>query len=80
MKRFLNQNKFNKNFFNFKNKKIFFNLNEYIKNQLKNNGVGNMEIINKDTFLNKNNFFSSRRSLKNNFDDYGRNISIIMIK
>ena len=80
LKRFLNQNKFNKNFFNFKNKKIFFSLNEYIKNQLKNSGVGNMEIINKDTFLNKNNFFSSRRSLKNNFDDYGRNISIIMIK
>ncbi len=80
LKRFLNQNKFNKNFFNFKNKKIFFSLNEYIKNQLKNSGVGNMEIINKDTFLNKNNFFSSRRSLKNNFDDCGRNISIIMIK
>ena len=80
LKRFLNQNKFNKNFFNFKNKKIFFNLNEYIKNQLKNNGVRNMEVINKDTFLNNNNFFSSRRSLKNNFDDYGRNISIIMIK
>jgi len=80
LKRFLNQNKFNKNFFNFKNKKIFFSLNEYIKNQLKNSGVENMEIINKDTFLNKNNFFSSRRSLKNNFDDYGRNISIIMIK
>jgi hypothetical protein len=80
LKRFLNQNKFNKNFFNFKNKKIFFSLNGYIKNQLKNSGVGNMEIINKDTFLNKNNFFSSRRSLKNNFDDYGRNISLIMIK
>ena len=36
--------------------------------------------IKKDTYLNKNNFFSSRRSLKNNFNDYGRNISIIMIK
>ena len=30
--------------------------------------------------LNKNNFFSSRKSTKKKFDDYGRNISIIMIK
>ena len=49
-------------------------------NQLKNIGVKNVEIIEKDTYLNKNNFFSSRRSTKNNFDDYGRNISVIMIK
>ena len=32
-----------------------------------------------DTFDKKNNFFSARRSLKFNLDDYGRNISIIMI-
>ena len=80
LKRFLNQNKSNKKFFNFKRKRIFFSLNEYIKSNLKNNGIEKIEIIKKDTYLNKNNFFSSRRSLKNNFDDYGRNISIIMIK
>jgi len=61
-------------------KKIFFSLNEYIVSQLKNIGVKNIDIINKDTYLNKNNFFSSRRSIKNNYDDYGRNISVIMIK
>ncbi len=44
------------------------------------NGIKNIEIIKKDTFLNKNKFFSARRSIKNNYDDYGRNISIIMIK
>ena len=33
-----------------------------------------------DTFDKKNNFFSARRSLKNNEPDYGRNISIIMLK
>jgi len=32
-----------------------------------------------DTFDKKNNFFSARRSLKLNLNDYGRNISIIMI-
>ncbi len=78
--KFVNQKKSNKKFFFHKNKKIFFSLNEYIKNHLNYNGIKKIEIIKKDTFLNKNNFFSSRRSLKNNFDDYGRNISIIMIK
>ena len=77
---FINQKKKNKNFFTFKKKKIFFSLNEYIKSQLENSGIKNIEIIKKDTYLDKNNFFSSRRSLNNNFDDYGRNISIIMIK
>jgi len=79
-KRFIKQNKMNKQFFITKKKKLFFNLNEYIKNELENKGIQNIEIVKKDTYLNKNNFFSSRRSLKNNFDDYGRNISIIMIK
>jgi len=55
-------------------------LSDYIEYQLKDIGVKNIEIIKKDTYLNKNKFFSSRRSIKDNFDDYGRNISIIMIK
>mgnify|MGYP001211606844 FL=1 len=80
LKKFLNQNKKNIRFFIFYKKKIFFSLNEYIKSQFKDIGVKNIEIINKDTYLNKNNFFSSRRSLKNNYYDYGRNISVIMIK
>ena len=42
-------------------------------------GIKNIEIIRKDTYTCKNNFFSSRRSKKNNHD-YGRNISLIMIK
>jgi len=80
LKKFINQNKKNRRFFNFSKKKIFFSLNEYIKNQLKDIGVKNIEIINKDTYLKKNNFFSYRRSLKNKYYDYGRNISVIMIK
>tara|TARA_Y100000590_G_scaffold118162_1_gene135176 strand:+ start:388 stop:1140 length:753 start_codon:yes stop_codon:yes gene_type:complete len=80
LKKFINQNKKNICFFTFYKKKIFFCLNEYIRGQLKDIGVKNIEIINKDTYLNKNNFFSSRRSIKNNYYDYGRNISVIMIK
>jgi len=33
-----------------------------------------------DTFEKKNNFFSARQSQNSNFNDYGRNISLIMIK
>jgi uncharacterized protein, YfiH family len=80
LKKFIHQNKKNKFYFNFNKKKIFFNLNEYIKNQFKEIGVKNIEIINKDTYMRKNNFFSYRRSLKNKYYDYGRNISVIMIK
>ncbi len=80
LSKFIKQNKKNIRFFSFNNKKIFFSLNEYIRSQLKNIGVKNIEIINKDTYLRKNNFFSSRRSLKNKYYDYGRNLSVIMIK
>ena len=41
--------------------------------------ITNLETINIDTFPKKNNFFSARRSLRLNHDDYGRNISLIMI-
>ena len=80
LKKFTIQNKKNKRFFTIYKKKIFFSLNEYILGQLKDIGLKNIEIIKKDTYFYKNNFFSSRRSLKNNFNDYGRNISVIMIK
>ena len=40
---------------------------------------GKIDMIKIDTFDKKNNFFSARRSLKLNLNDYGRNISIIMI-
>ena len=78
--KFANQSKKNMHFFNFRNNKIYFSLNEYIKGQIKDIGVKKVEIINKDTYINKNNFFSFRRSLKNKYYDYGRNISVIMIK
>ena len=80
LKKFLKQNDENKVFFQFKKQKIFFSLNKYIKFQLVKCGVKKIEVINKDTYLEKNKFFSSRKSLKNKDNDYGRNISLIMIK
>ena len=44
-----------------------------------NMGIQRIEVIKKDTYIKKNNFFSSRTRLKK-FNDYGRNISLIMIK
>ena len=79
-KLFKNKNKKNVNFFTFKKKKIFFNLSEYIKSQFYENGVKKIDIIRKDTYTLENNFFSSRRSKKYKHNDYGRNISAIMIK
>ena len=79
-KKFLIQSLANKRHFKHKKNKIYFDLKGYIFQQLKNNGIKNIEIIKKDTFYRKNNFFSARRCLKNKIDDYGRNISIIMLK
>ena len=77
--KFIKKDEQSKKFFNMTNKKTYFSLNNYVYYQLKTLGIKNIEIINKDTFAPKNNFFSSRRSAKNKENDYGRNISIIMI-
>ena len=78
--RFIAREKSNKKFFKHRNNKIYFSLNDYIKQNFLNFGVKNVEIIKKDTFKTSNNFFSARKSLKNKLNDYGRNISVIMIK
>ena len=80
MKRFLNLNDRNRKFFYFKKTRIFFDLKEFIKSQLRSLKISNIDIINKDTFKNRTEFFSARRALKNKEDDYGRNISIIVLK
>ena len=66
-------------FFKFKKSKIYFDLSKFIFNQLNSFGILKIDVINKDTFDRKNNFFSARRSLKRNESDYGRNISAIML-
>ena len=77
--KFNKKDKKNKKFFKIIKNKTYFSLNKYIYYQLEKLGVKNLEIINKNTFDTKNNFFSARKSIHNNENDYGRNISIIMI-
>jgi len=77
--KFIKKHKKNKIFFKNINKLIYFDLPNYIKSQLKFNKISKIDMINIDTYDKKNNFFSARRSIKLRHDDYGRNISIIMI-
>jgi polyphenol oxidase len=77
--KFLKKNKNNKIFFKKIKNKIHFDLSKYINSQLKSLKIKNIEIIDKDTFNEKNNFFSARRSISRNENDYGRNVSIIML-
>ena len=79
IKRFIKQDKKNIIFFKKTKYKNYFNLNKYIHFQLQSLNIKKIDIINKDTFNAKNNFFSARRSISRNENDYGRNISIIMI-
>ena len=79
IKKFINKDKKNIIFFKKTKDKNYFNLNKYIYFQLKSLNIKKIDVINKDTFNTKNNFFSARRSISHNENDYGRNISIIMI-
>ena len=51
----------------------------YIRSSLKMINIKHVDILKIDTFDIKNKFFSARRALKLNHNDYGRNISIIML-
>ena len=77
--KFLKQSKRNKIFFKKVKNKTYFSLNKYVKFQLESLGVKKIDIIYQDTYNQKNNFFSARRSLHKKLNDYGRNISLIMI-
>ena len=78
-KKFLKKDKKNKIFFSSKKRLIYFDLPNYVKSRLKLCKISNIDMKNTDTFVKKNNFFSARRALKLKNNDYGRNISIIMI-
>jgi len=77
--KFLKKDKQSKFFFKIRKNKTYFGLNKYVYYLLKKLGIKNLEIIKKNTFDPKNNFFSARRSIQNKENDYGRNISVIMI-
>ena len=78
-RKFIKKDKKNNKFFKIKYKKLYFDLPKYVKSCLLKNKIKNIESLNIDTFDINNNFFSARRALRLNHDDYGRNISIIML-
>jgi len=78
-RKFIKKDKKNRIFFKKKKNMIYFNLPDFVKYQVKLIKISKIDTINIDTFNKKNNFFSARRSLSLKHDDYGRNISIIMI-
>ena len=76
-KKFLLKSKKNKRYFSKKNrKKKFFDLRKFVNDKLVELGV-TVDHINRDTFKEKKNFFSYRRSSKLKQNDYGRCISIV---
>ena len=78
-RKFIKKNKKNIKYFKKNNNKLYFNLPNYVYCSLLENKIKKIETIKIDTFDKKNNFFSARRALSLNHDDYGRNISIIML-
>ena len=77
--KFLKKDRSNKIFFRIKQKKLYFDLSNYVKSMLLKNKIKKIEKIKLDTFDFKNKFFSARRALSLKHADYGRNISIIML-
>ena len=79
-KKFVLRSKRNKiYFFKKNNKKQLFNLRKYVNDKLIRLNV-KVDHVNHDTFKEKRNFFSYRRSQKLQEKDYGRCISIISLK
>ena len=78
-KKFVSKSWRNKIYFTKKNKtKKLFNLRKFVTDKLLNLNV-KVDHVNKDTYSEKSNFFSYRRSFKLKQKDYGRCISVIRL-
>ncbi len=78
-KKFIAKSKKNKTYFQKKNKnKKYFNLRKYVNDKLVKLKV-NVDHVNFDTYQDKENFFSYRRSKELGKNDYGRCISVISL-
>ena len=78
-RKFIKKDKKNLIFFKTNRGKIYFDLTKYIYSSLKITKIKQVDNLKIDTFDIKNKFFSARRALKLKQNDYGRNISIIML-
>lgn len=78
-KKFINKSNFNKKYFSKKNNhKKLFNLRKFVTDKLLKLGV-KVDHVEKDTFSQRSNFFSCRRSHKLQEKDYGRCISTVCL-
>ena len=79
-KKFIDKDKKNEIFFEkINNENYVFDLRGYINKEISNLNISNIENIEKDTFSEKDFFYSYRRSLLNKEQDYGRCISVILM-
>ena len=78
-KKFIKKDKKSLKYFKIENNKLYFDLSQYVYSQILQNKIKNIDTIKLDTFDIKNKFFSARRALSLKQNDYGRNISIIML-
>ena len=79
-KKFIDQDKKNEIFFEkIGNENYIFDLRGYINKEISNLNIKNVENIEKDTFSEKEFFYSYRRSRLNSEQDYGRCISVILM-
>ena len=78
-RKFIKRDKKNFIFFKINKKKLYFDLTRYICSLLKIIKIKQVDVLKIDTFDIKNKFFSARRAFKLKHNDYGRNISIIML-
>jgi len=77
---FIEENKDNEIFFSLNEEnKLLFNLREYVNFKIKKFNIKYIENIDFDTFSEKENFFSFRRSKQKGEKDYGRCISVISL-
>ena len=78
-RKFIKKDQKNLKYFKIYNNKIYFDLIKYVHSLLLSTKIKNIDTLAIDTFDVKNKFFSARRALKLKHNDYGRNISIIML-
>ena len=78
-KKFIKKSKKNRKYFSQQNKrKKLFNLRKFVTDRLLKFNV-KVDQVNKDTFAEKSNFFSYRRSRKLKQKDYGRCLSSVCL-
>ena len=80
--KFLSQSQENAQYFipGLKENHFMFNLKQYVHDRVLKTDITHINILENDTYLEEDNFFSYRRSTHKKESDYGRQISAILLK